>query len=150
MREIKKIIVHCSMSEWGDKDEIDRWHRERGWDEIGYHFVILNGYSKSTKKFSYLNDGLVEEGRTLNKPGAHCKGHNQDSIGICLIGKYHFTSRQLLATLPQLLYHCMKVFKLEPEDIYGHYELNERKTCPNIDMYLVRKLALLSKMREWD
>ena len=48
MREIKKIIIHCSDSEFGDAALIDKWHKERGWTGIGYHYVILNGCRKAT------------------------------------------------------------------------------------------------------
>ena len=76
MRQINYIIIHCSATK-AEQDfrakDIDRWHRERGWDGIGYHKVIDL-------------DGTIEPGRSEAKPGAHCKGHNSDSIGICYIG----------------------------------------------------------------
>jgi len=67
MRTINKIIVHCSATaehKHFTVADIARWHRQRGFDSIGYHYVI------------YLDE----------KIGAHCKGHNADSIGICYIG----------------------------------------------------------------
>lgn len=76
MRQINYIIIHCSATKAGQDfraKDIDRWHRERGWDGIGYHKVIDL-------------DGTIESGRSEAKPGAHCKGHNSDSIGICYIG----------------------------------------------------------------
>lgn len=76
MRQINYIIIHCSATKAGrdfHAKDIDKWHRERGFDEIGYHKVIDL-------------DGTVESGRPISKPGAHCKGHNSDSIGICYIG----------------------------------------------------------------
>ncbi len=76
MRIIKEIIIHCSATK-EDKDytvaDIDRWHRARGFRKIGYHFVI------------YRN-GDIHVGRSLSEIGAHCKGHNAISIGICYIG----------------------------------------------------------------
>ena len=76
MRKIDLIIVHCSATPEG-KDfttaDIDRWHRQRGFVSIGYHFV------------SY-RDGSVHHGRPLAQVGAHCQGHNAHSIGICYIG----------------------------------------------------------------
>ena len=75
-RIIKEIIIHCSATK-EDKDytvaDIDRWHRARGFRKIGYHFVI------------YRN-GDIHVGRSLSEIGAHCKGHNAISIGICYIG----------------------------------------------------------------
>jgi len=76
MRKIDLIIVHCSATPEG-KDftttDIDRWHRQRGFASIGYHFVIYR-------------DGSVHHGRPLAQVGAHCQGHNAHSIGICYIG----------------------------------------------------------------
>jgi N-acetyl-anhydromuramyl-L-alanine amidase AmpD len=55
------------------RKEIDRWHRDRGFAEIGYHFILRR-------------DGTVEKGRPDSKPGAHVAGHNAHTIGICLVG----------------------------------------------------------------
>ena len=76
MRNIDKIIIHCSATPEGKNftvKQIDACHRQRGFNGIGYHFVI------------YL-DGSVHVGRALAKAGAHCKGYNAHSIGVCYIG----------------------------------------------------------------
>ncbi len=76
MRKITDLIIHCSATPEGKPftaADIDRWHRQRGFDGIGYHYVI------------HL-DGSVHKGRPIEKPGAHCKGHNAHSIGICYVG----------------------------------------------------------------
>jgi len=77
MRQIDKIIVHCSATREGenfDVAEIRKWHVEgRGWSDIGYHFYI-DLY------------GEIHKGRDIAKIGAHCKGHNRNSIGICYCG----------------------------------------------------------------
>ena len=76
MRQIKEIILHCSATAEG-RDytvaDIDRWHKARGWRGIGYHYVIYR-------------DGSVHPGRPVEQIGAHCTGHNANSIGICYIG----------------------------------------------------------------
>lgn len=76
MRKIKEIIIHCSATKEG-RDytiaDIDRWHRDRGFFCIGYHFVIYR-------------DGSIHVGRSVEEVGAHCRGHNLVSIGICYIG----------------------------------------------------------------
>ncbi len=76
MRKINRIIIHCSATPEG-KDytvqQIDQWHSQRGFRCIGYHFVIYR-------------DGSVHEGRPIEQVGAHCKGYNANSIGICYIG----------------------------------------------------------------
>ena len=153
MRDIKKIILHCSDSRGGDNKLIDAWHKERGFDEIGYHFVICNGYPnirnrdgnyypKQDGNYHPRLDGLLQPGRSIDKIGAHCLGHNDDSVGICLIGQRLFSAKQLIETLQDLLVELMCQFDLEPKDIYGHYELASNKTCPNINMDSIRRLFI--------
>lgn len=76
MRRIDEIIIHCSDSPEGRNDkaeDIRKWHKQRGFSDIGYHYVIDLG-------------GTVEKGRPIEQAGAHCTGHNRNSIGICYIG----------------------------------------------------------------
>ena len=76
MRQIKEIIIHCSATpeerDWTIKD-IERDHKAKGYKKVGYHYVICL-------------DGTVQTGREEKEIGAHCKGHNAHSIGICYIG----------------------------------------------------------------
>ena len=134
-REINKIIVHNSDSEWGNAAIIDGWHRERGWSGIGYHFVILNGFQQNRGFYAGSEDGVVEDGRPLHKAGAHVKGENDDSIGICLIGKHHFSPEQLLQSLPNLLRRLLREYNLRAEDaLFGHRDFTSHKTCPNFEV----------------
>ena len=75
-RNIKEIIVHCSATPEG-KDftvaQIKQWHLQRGFSDIGYHYIIYR-------------DGSVHAGRPESVSGAHCTGHNTISIGVCYIG----------------------------------------------------------------
>ncbi len=76
MRKITRLIIHRTATPQGRQvtvADIDRWHRARGFDCIGYHYVI------------YL-DGSVHPGRDVGRLGAHCLGHNADSIGIVYVG----------------------------------------------------------------
>ena len=77
MRHIDEIILHCSATPEGrdvSLDDIRRWHvDERGWSDVGYHFVITL-------------DGMVHVGRPMDIAGAHVKGRNANTIGICYIG----------------------------------------------------------------
>ena len=88
MRKISEIIVHCSatseMRDFGAKD-IDLWHKAQGWDCIGYHYVVRI-------------DGTIEEGRPVERIGAHCKGHNAYSIGVCYVGGLSSGLRRKRAT----------------------------------------------------
>ncbi len=138
MRIIKKIHIHCSASDWGSQNEIDKWHRERGWRSgCGYNFVINNGWIKPGL-FLESMDGQIEVGRDINTIPASIKGHNTGSIAICLIGNENFTSKQL-ESLTKIIEELKEKFKLETEDIVGHYELDNHKTCPNINMENYRK-----------
>jgi N-acetyl-anhydromuramyl-L-alanine amidase AmpD len=76
MRKINKIILHCSATKEGQNfttTDIERWHKQRGFAKIGYHYVI------------YL-DGSIHKGRDISEIGAHVQGQNSNSIGICYIG----------------------------------------------------------------
>lgn len=76
MRTIDSIIIHCSATKAGQDftaKDVDRWHRQRGFNGIGYHYVVRL-------------DGTLEKGRDVSLPGAHCMGWNERSIGICYIG----------------------------------------------------------------
>lgn len=121
LRKIDKIIVHCADTPDG-KDfsvkDIDRWHKERGWQCCGYHHVIRL-------------DGTVESGRPIAMIGAHCKRYNENSIGICLIGRREFRPEQLVA-LRKLINYYSKLFP--GSEVYGHYELCRNKSCPNFNV----------------
>ena len=118
MRKISKHIVHCSASTHGDVGEIRRWHVARGWRDVGYHFVILP-------------DGEIEVGRMLTEVGAHCEGHNADSVGTCLVGNTSFTPMQF-AALRRL--HAALVGMFPDLQVFGHRDFNPHKTCPNFDV----------------
>lgn len=124
MRTIHEIIIHCSATREGldfRAADIDRWHRERGWHSIGYHYVIDL-------------DGTIEKGRALSDIGAHCSGHNAHSIGICYIGGLDEngnpadtrTPAQRTALL-RLIHELKEQF---PEArVYGHRDFSA-KSCP--------------------
>lgn len=75
-RIINEIIVHCSATREGfdyTVSDITKWHKQRGFTTIGYHYVIYR-------------DGSIHTGRDINVSGAHCEGHNSHSVGVCYIG----------------------------------------------------------------
>ena len=127
-RKITEIIVHCSATP-EVKDftvaDITRWHKQRGFRTIGYHYVVYR-------------DGSVHIGRPEGEIGAHCVGHNAVSIGICYIGglaadgktaKDTRTKQQREALL-MLLRHLRK--KYPNAKIYGHRDF-AAKACPSFD-----------------
>ena len=84
IRKITDIVIHCSATEEDeeiDAADIEVWHNERGFSGIGYHFVVKL-------------DGTIEEGRPLELAGAHVKGHNKKSIGICYVGGLEANTRK--------------------------------------------------------
>lgn len=124
MRTIDRIIIHCSATRPGqtcDARVITRWHKEKGYKTIGYHYVILP-------------DGTVEKGRDEREIGAHCVGYNSTSIGICYVGgldkngkptdtrtvKQKEAMRDLVNAI--CVRYCIK-------DIAGHNEFSN-KSCP--------------------
>jgi hypothetical protein len=140
---IENIILHCSDSEWGDVPTIREWHvTGNGWRDIGYNIVILNGNGPNG---SENVDGKIDMGRGLDfditldrsEKAAHTLGYNHNSIGVCLIGKKKFTYKQIESFI--LFGKMWK--RIKPDiKIYGHYEMTESgKTCPNIDMDLMRE-----------
>lgn len=133
MREIKLIIIHCSDSDVPDHDKIEtirRWHTLRNFigpdgvsgthDDVGYHYFIRKS-------------GEVEKGRREEDVGAHVKGNNANSIGICLSGKEKFTKMQFDA-LEVLLIDLLGRYDLDQTAILAHYELDPNKTCPNFNL----------------
>lgn len=128
MREIKEIIIHCADTPEGrdvKAEEIRRWHtKERGWRDIGYHYVIDL-------------DGTVESGRPIEDAGAHCTGHNKNSIGICYVGgcdeKMQPKDTRTDAQKASLLLLLKDLRKRYPDaKIYGHRDFAQ-KACPSFD-----------------
>jgi len=130
--DVKYLVVHCAYTpetmDIGAKD-IDRWHREKGWLGCGYHKVIRR-------------DGTVEDGRPMNKAGAHVRGINRQSIGICLAGgmnkakdgpEFNYTDEQMSA-LRLLLDDLLEEYS--NADVKGHYQFTGKKSCPNFDAKL--------------
>lgn len=76
MRDITHIVIHCSATIEGRPhtvQEVERWHKAKGWASIGYHYVVTL-------------DGKAWTGRPERSPGAHVGGHNSTTIGVCYIG----------------------------------------------------------------
>ena len=140
MRKINKIFIHCAATKTNmdiGADQIRDWHVDgNGWSDIGYHDVI---------KF----DGTIEAGRPEEKSGAHAKGYNSDSLGVCLIGgmaydgspTFNFTFKQLDA-LRYYLNAKMGEHGLSIDDIYGHCDVDSGKTCPNFDVKQLLKYGI--------
>jgi N-acetyl-anhydromuramyl-L-alanine amidase AmpD len=144
-RKIDTIVIHCSATEYGNRTLFKRWHRKRGWDDVGYHFIITNAYPKkkywSEKTPDFRSDGRVEKGRPVELAGAHVRLHNDNTIGICLVGDRTFSSRQF-DSLRRLVRRLAAEYGVKA--VRGHYEfdtaIEQGKTCPNIDMDHLRNI----------
>lgn len=137
-RAVTHIVVHCSDSTWGDVATIDEWHRARGFDGIGYHYVITNAHPRAGVTDHEL-DGVVHNGRDPTRAGAHAVGYNARSIGVCLVGRSRFTARQMDA-LRRVCRELMRRYSIPRENVIGHCETGSTdKTCPNLDMDVLRR-----------
>tara|TARA_R100000654_G_scaffold34171_1_gene59597 strand:+ start:4329 stop:4796 length:468 start_codon:yes stop_codon:yes gene_type:complete len=131
MRKIERIILHCSATKEDhaiNAEQIRLWHTSppRNWSDIGYHYVVLL-------------DGTIESGRPINRAGAHTKGQNKDSIGICYVGgldksgypKNTLSSEQYrsINRLCRALCHVIN----KPLTLHGHREY-AKKACPSFEV----------------
>lgn len=131
VREINRVILHCSATREGDDINaatIRAWHMAppRNWSDIGYHYVVKL-------------DGTIESGRPITKPGAHARGHNKDSIGICYIGGVDVSGhpkntmtveqRSSIKRICRALCHVLN----KPLTLHGHREYST-KACPSFEV----------------
>ena len=127
MRKIDTIIIHCSATPEGRDDsaaDINRWNKDHG--GIGYHYVIRL-------------DGTIEQGRPVEQIGAHCKGHNATSIGVCYIGGLAAdckTPKDTRTPAQKTALHrlCQSLLQQYPNaTVHGHNEF-ANKACPCFDV----------------
>ena len=127
-RNIKELIVHCSATPEGKDysvDTIRQWHLQRGFSDIGYHYVVYR-------------DGSIHIGRDESIIGAHCTGHNTNSIGVCYIGGCASDGKtpKDTRTLQQKesLLSLLKTLKIKYPNakIYPHYKF-AAKACPSFN-----------------
>lgn len=125
MRPIEGIVIHCADTPPGmdiGAADIRQWHKEKGWRDIGYHYIIRRS-------------GEVETGRPIEEPGAHVKGHNARTIGICMVGGRHGHAdytRQQWAALEALVIDLTNRFP--GVTVKGHTDYDGAKTCPNFNV----------------
>lgn len=141
-RKIDKLVIHCTATP-ADMDigvkEVRKWHMDKGWADIGYHFLIRR-------------DGTVEKGRDAETPGAHVEGHNRFSLGVSMAGGCerrgkggplyavnNFTPAQFeaLRLLVASLWKKYPTIKIT----CGHRDLNPGKECPSF--------SVKDKLNEW-
>ena len=130
------IILHCSATREGQDIKaktIKQWHKERGFDDIGYHYVIDL-------------DGTIEKGREEDLVGAHCKGHNATSIGICYVGGCDKNMKPKDTRTPEqkrsmlsLVRKLVNKYKIPVTQIWAHHDFDKHKACPSFDVSEFRK-----------
>ncbi len=121
-----RIIIHHSASEDGKAlhlPAIRAYHHSLGYHDVGYHAII--------EEVDLGYEALY--GRPLCLPGAHTKGHNDDSLGICLVGNFSVSKpphAQLLIAARVVAQLC-RVFSIPLTEIYPHSKFNATE-CPGI------------------
>ena len=125
-RKINKIIMHCTATKEGKDftvEQIRQWHLQRGFNDIGYHYVIYR-------------DGTIHNGRNVDKAGAHTAGHNSDSIGICYVGGLDANNKpkdtrtaEQKASMHKLIHSLLSMYGLSIKDVFGHRDF-ANKACP--------------------
>ena len=134
MRNINKIILHCSATREGQDistETIRGWHvNERGWSDIGYHFVVLL-------------DGTVDKARPVERQGAHVRGKNKGSIGVCYIGgcdadmnPKDTRNEAQKKSLEELISYLMESY--DDATLHGHNEFSS-KACPSFNVQEIYK-----------
>ena len=123
------LVIHCAATKPGmdiGVEEITKWHTDRGFDTIGYHYVIRRS-------------GVVEKGRAEDAEGAHAIAVNGTSIGICLVGgvndnlewENNFAEAQF-RSLKSLIILLKNKYPIEKT--IGHYEVESKKECPSFNV----------------
>lgn len=142
MRNIKKIVVHCTDSDDSldiGFNEINEWHKQNGWlspsgISCGYHYIVRR-------------NGKVEHGRPEIESGAHVRGHNRDSIGVVWVGRKEPSNEQYKKLLGLLRVLCHR-HNISIENVLGHGEIDHLKTCPNLSMVKLRGDLLFVKYED--
>lgn len=125
-----EIILHHAEASCASVEEVNRWHLERGWTGIGYHFYIRK-------------DGKVYRGRPEWAVGAHAQGHNSRAVGICCEGSY------MTETMPQAQFDALvglvreEMTKYPGAKVLRHRDVNSTD-CPGVNFPWVALLAALS------
>lgn len=121
MRTYETIVLHCSATPPTmliGVDTINRWHIERGWAMCGYHFVVKR-------------DGTVERGRPVWRAGAHARGHNQNTIGVCMIGGVDYDGKPE-KNFEMAQYKAVRNLVAQLRAVFGNMNVIGHRDLPNV------------------
>jgi hypothetical protein len=143
------IVIHHSATPNGGASAFDRMHKDKHWDELGYHFVIGNGTD--------TRDGQVEVGPRWRKQkwGAHAKTpdnrYNDYGIGICLVGNFQVTrpTWKQVDAVAKLVAHLQQTYNIPSDRVIGHQMVRHfdrggtSTDCPgrNLNVAQIRQLS---------
>lgn len=139
------IVIHHSATPSGSAAVFDRMHREKGWDELGYHFVIGNGTNSG--------NGLIEVGPRWPKQkwGAHAKTpdnkFNDFGIGICLVGNFDVErpTPEQLRSLTRLVAYLERTYRISSNNVLGHKD-TKSTDCPGTYMNVAAVRRAVTQM----
>src|SRR4051812_47209206 len=143
------IVIHHSATPAGNAASFDRMHKAKGWDELGYHFVIGNG--------TQSGDGQVEVGPRWSKQkwGAHAKTADQRfnnyGIGICLVGNFDIErpTKAQIQSVERLVSYLMKTYRIPATHVIAHSE-TKATDCPGRYMSVAEVRRTVSRLVEED
>lgn len=120
-RTINRIFIHHSATsrDTTTHDAVKKHHvEENGWSDIGYHYTIDGR-------------GIVRKGRKDNTTGAHVKGHNKDSLGICVFGNFQneYPTAHQMEVLVKLLRQLQETYKVPAGEIKAHRDVAATSCC---------------------
>ncbi|MBL7997936.1 MAG: N-acetylmuramoyl-L-alanine amidase [Candidatus Kapabacteria bacterium] len=129
MRKIHSIVIHHSASaKTSTPNEIRGWHKQRGFDDIGYHAII----------YKTAGGWILAPGRNESIVGAHCKGFNTGTLGVVICGNYETETMEepARALLFDVLLRWCKTYKIPSSEIFGHRDKGTTATaCPGKNLY---------------
>ena len=126
----QKVICHHSLTKdsgsvsWG---AIRRYHTKTlKWAGIGYHAGVELVLSGQEVNYEILM------GRMWDRSGAHTRGQNGDSLGICFVGNYDIIPppKKMLMIGAKVIALWLRLFNLSIDNIYSHHHFNAYKSCP--------------------
>lgn len=125
-RPIKELIWHCSATREGQDftvEDIRSWHKQRGWSDIGYHYVVYR-------------DGRIMAGRPIGQIGAHVEGHNTGTVGCCYVGGVNAENTRpkdtrTPAQIASMLWLTEQLVKKFPIKLVTGHNIYANKACPS-------------------